>query len=228
LKQNIFKGFSPMKSILQEASSVAKAIDKAWHAVGMPEEFTIKVFEIEKKNFFGFVKSPAVVSIIYDPRKVFKGSKERDSKPSQHQQEASTSYHKKEEYSYKQKRAISKDRPSYKQNQSNQYNNQHEETITYYDHQQSSAQDQASWQPEMIMDVNRWLKEMVEILKVESRFEYSTDQNILHIDFNQPVLLEVEYEQMLFASFAHLLLQFLKRKYKNQIRNLRILISSKR
>lgn len=209
-----------MKSILQEASSVAKAIDKAWHAAGMPEEFTVKVFEIEKKNFLGFVKSPSVISIIYDPRKAFKGQSQKEKElkhsSSQHQPEQSYSHKRDDYHSYRQKKSITKDRPYYK----NGYSEENESS--------QAQQDQGGWQPEMLMDVSRWLKETTEILKVNSRFEHSNYQNILKIDFQGPVLPEIEYEQMLFASLSHLLLQFLKKKYKNQGKSLRILISSSR
>src|SRR5258708_17435903 len=58
-----------MKSMLHEASSVIKAIEKAWIESGKPLEFTINIHEVEEKNFFGFTKRPAIVSITYDPRK---------------------------------------------------------------------------------------------------------------------------------------------------------------
>ena len=42
-----------MKSMLHEASTVAKAIEKAWTESGKPLEFTIKIHEVGEKNFFG-------------------------------------------------------------------------------------------------------------------------------------------------------------------------------
>ena len=42
-----------MKSIIEQASSIMKAIEKAWDQADKPKEFSIKVFEKEEKNFFG-------------------------------------------------------------------------------------------------------------------------------------------------------------------------------
>ena len=42
-----------MKSIMEEASSIVKAIEKGWNSAGQPKEFTIKVFEEPQKNFIG-------------------------------------------------------------------------------------------------------------------------------------------------------------------------------
>lgn len=56
-----------MKSLLQEASSVEKAVALAWEAAGCPKEFTVKVLEKGERGFLGFSKKPAVVSIVYKP-----------------------------------------------------------------------------------------------------------------------------------------------------------------
>ena len=57
-----------MKSMLQEGSTIFKAIEKAWRNCGEPEEFTIKILEYGDKSFFGITKKPAVISINYDTR----------------------------------------------------------------------------------------------------------------------------------------------------------------
>ena len=46
-----------MKSIMEEASSVAKAIEKGWQRAGKPQEFTVKVFEEPQKNFIGLTRA---------------------------------------------------------------------------------------------------------------------------------------------------------------------------
>lgn len=55
-----------MKSIMQEGSSVTKAIEKAWEAAGKPKEFSIKVFEEEQRNFLGMTTKSAKIAIFFD------------------------------------------------------------------------------------------------------------------------------------------------------------------
>ena len=56
-----------MKSLLQEGSSVMKAIQEAWDKVGKPEEFSIKILKNEEHRFLGITwKNSVVVSISYD------------------------------------------------------------------------------------------------------------------------------------------------------------------
>lgn len=59
------QGSMTVKSIIEEGSSIAKAIETAWIRAGKPVEFKVKVFEEAKKNFFGFTKQPAKIAFIF-------------------------------------------------------------------------------------------------------------------------------------------------------------------
>jgi predicted RNA-binding protein Jag len=54
-----------MKSVIQEASSLTKAIEQGWAKAGKPKEFSVKIFEEPIKNFFGFTSKPAKVGIFF-------------------------------------------------------------------------------------------------------------------------------------------------------------------
>lgn len=56
-----------MKSLLQEAPSIERAISQAWESAGRPQEFSVKIHEQGKRGFLGFSSEPAVVSITYKP-----------------------------------------------------------------------------------------------------------------------------------------------------------------
>lgn len=57
-----------MKSIICEASSIAKAVEQGWKKAGLPQNFSIKVLEKEEKNFFGFTKKPAKVALFFEDK----------------------------------------------------------------------------------------------------------------------------------------------------------------
>ncbi len=60
-----------MKSLIEEATSVEKAIEKAWTRAGKPHTFSVKIFEEPEKNFFGFLtKKSAKVGIFFDEKHV--------------------------------------------------------------------------------------------------------------------------------------------------------------
>jgi hypothetical protein len=54
-----------MKSVIQEGSSLAKAIEQGWIKAGKPREFTVKIFQEAKKNFFGMTVIAAKVGIFF-------------------------------------------------------------------------------------------------------------------------------------------------------------------
>ena len=57
-----------MRSLLVQASSVEKAVEKAWADAGMPTNFTIKILDFGEKGFLGMVKKNAIISILYEPK----------------------------------------------------------------------------------------------------------------------------------------------------------------
>ena len=74
-----------MKSVVQEASSIAKAIEQAWSQAGKPQEFTIKVLEQPQKNFIGFTTHSAKVALYFE-EVVQKTSDQRPRRPNVQQQ----------------------------------------------------------------------------------------------------------------------------------------------
>ncbi len=55
-----------MKSIVQEASSIEKAIQRAWLEAGSPAEFSVRILEHPVRKFFGlFIKRSAKVALVF-------------------------------------------------------------------------------------------------------------------------------------------------------------------
>ncbi len=73
-----------MKSIMEEASSISKAIEQAWHRAGNPAEFSIKVLETPERNLFGLTVKSAKIALFFDEQKTaaqFTSSIEKTPKP---------------------------------------------------------------------------------------------------------------------------------------------------
>jgi len=54
-----------MKSIIEEASSIAKAIENAWIRAGKPDVFQVKILEEPKRNFLGLTVQSAKIGFFY-------------------------------------------------------------------------------------------------------------------------------------------------------------------
>jgi hypothetical protein len=59
-----------MKSIMEEASSISKAIDQAWNRAGKPTEFTVKILETPERNLFGLTTKSAKIALFFDEQKI--------------------------------------------------------------------------------------------------------------------------------------------------------------
>lgn len=55
-----------MKSILQEASTIAKAIEQGWREAGEPSEFSVKILELPQRNFIGLTTRSAKIAFIFN------------------------------------------------------------------------------------------------------------------------------------------------------------------
>jgi len=55
-----------MKSIMEEASSLAKAFAQAWERAGKPQECTVKILAEPEKNFIGMTTKSAKIAIFFN------------------------------------------------------------------------------------------------------------------------------------------------------------------
>ena len=64
-----------MKSVIIEDNSIAKAVEKGWAKAGNPMEFSVQIFEVPEKNFFGLTKSMAKVGIFFQEKNIVKSDR---------------------------------------------------------------------------------------------------------------------------------------------------------
>ena len=188
-----------MKSILQEGSSVFKAVEKAWNEAGKPQDFSVKILEIGKKNFLGFTKCPAIISLLYDIRSVTEPKKVRPESFRKGRQRPSEQAEKK----------IVQDRrePDLKQ-----------KVLLYH----------SGWTDELAEEFKGWVQEIMSIMSITVPYTVSFDRFLLRITFKNTLLDRKEEEGKLFASFSYLLLQGLKKKHKNKFKGFRIALTTPR
>ncbi|MBD3231978.1 hypothetical protein GF322_04965 [Candidatus Dependentiae bacterium] len=196
-----------MKSMLQEAATVFKAIEKAWLSCGKPDKFTVKVLEYEDKNFWGLTKKPAVISFTYD----------------------SNELKEKTVYDFKAKtqnkninRFVKND--LYKENKTKSA-----KTERYLDEKKEQLKkkniSERFWTKEIVHDVLSYLKDLIGILGVKISIKYKIDQKILNIYFDKKILNETDDEKIFYISLSHIIMQFLKKKYKKKFKNYYLIIN---
>lgn len=196
-----------MKSILQEASSVERAIDKAWNEAGKPKEFTIKILDHGERNFFGLTRRPAIVSILYKPEK------------SSYQEQKSR---------LRDDRRSDRRSSSRRSSDSRSSDNRSSESGSRGASRSRSSSNnmQAGWRDEWQTQVTDNVRHILKHMNIKTSFDAKvTDDKVLTLTFKSSVLPDAEEQRMFFASLSYLSIQFLKREYKNRFTGFRIVVT---
>lgn len=193
-----------MKSILQEDSSVIKAIAKAWNQSGKPSTFTINILNVEEKGLFGFLKRPAIVSIVYDPIKM-------------------TVYEKRT--SVVSNKPIPKNKIIPKKVISRSVQNK-KKPVSKVIKESKIKKNQILWKDEFVSYVKLSFNDILKIMGFRVAFTISVENKMLNIFLDTKILKDAEDEKMFFISISNILMQFLKRKYKRKFSNYYLIIHS--
>ena len=223
------KGFKiKMKSLLQEASSVQKAIDLAWEAAGKPQTFTVKVLDLGSKNFFGWSKTPAIVSIAFEP--VTATSSRVFNQPQSGQRSQHSKFGAKESG-----RKVQGHHPA-KYDGTTENLKSHEPKVRQPQKQHTSAEKgegvvrevvaPEGWTQENVSDISSFLQEVLNLMGSTVAFTTLFEKQILTITFARPVVDDQESERMLYASLSYLFIQFLKKKYKKRFKGFRLMFAA--
>lgn len=220
--------------MLHEASSIEKAIKKAWSDAGKPAEFTIKILEAGQTNFLGLSKRPAIISITYEPKKQpLKNQSSNVNKPGQ---KPNTVLGVKNPAGNRQQQIRPKDQqirpqqiPQQNKVQRPQQNQQLQQRNTQPYQQLSAEQPQeiVVWQQEWVSVIKSNLDEILNLLEVKVEYSTAINKKILTVSFDNHVLEDTLEEKQLFMSLSYLLIQLLKRSYKKKFRGFQLTITTK-
>jgi len=231
-----------MKSIIEQASSIMKAIEKAWNQAEKPKEFSIKIFEQEERNFFGMSTKPAKVGIFFGNDKAPAHEKPAF-KPRQEIKECRSSYAKAtesrspspkvspviEEKTTSSFAKATADRsqpaphtkqPTHKPRVEKQIQAP-EVTAT----KERVRRIPTTWNDTMITTAHDWIKQTLSLMGLPAiNFNSEVAGKNLKLTFNAPLIADPMQEKQLFRSFAHLIMSSLRNQYKQEIKNLKVVL----
>ncbi|MGD1997693.1 MAG: Jag N-terminal domain-containing protein, partial [Candidatus Dependentiae bacterium] len=208
-----------MRSILLEASSIERAIDKAWNEAGKPREFTIKVHDEGERNFLGFSRRPARLSILFVPQR-----DENSSRSSRGRSRNNDS----RRGGGRNDRNDRNDRRSNNRNETSDRRSSRSNAPTRFPEDKPSTRSNDSnqdWRGEWEKYVITTVRDITKLMGITVPFEARRDDKMLTLSFKKAVLEDAEEQHMLFASLSYLSIQFLKRHYKNRFLGYRVLVT---
>jgi hypothetical protein len=197
-----------MKSIVQEASSIEKAIFQAWQRAGQPDDFSIRIFEVPQKNFFGFTIKSAKIAIFFQEQ-----PKKKEAKPVQQQpqQQAKPKV---------QARPLPEQKPK-----TMQPREKVQESREQGDAQQAAKpkNDTPLWTPSMVQYSQKWLDDLF-VLAEQKKIPFVIEPQKYHLKvmFDKALFDDEERCKTFYRSCAHLLLQSLRNTCKRPLKGFKV------
>lgn len=242
-----------MKSIIEQASSIMKAIEKAWDQAENPKEFSIKIFEKEERNFFGMSTKPAKVGIFFTDKPVIhekqpqkprpeikecRPEPKKDNKPAprpanQTAPVAPKPQQPRVEQPRPENPRTAPAQPQQKPAQQRVQTNSPVSTQTTDEALRSASEvgadkprrTPAAWNDTMINTTHTWLKKTLALMGMNSiDFSSEVAGKNLKLTFNMPLITDPMHEKQLFRSFAHLIMSSLRNQYKQEIKDLKVIL----
>lgn len=184
-----------MKSIMEEASSISKAIDQAWNRAGKPSEFTVKVLETPERNLFGLTVKSAKIAFFFDEQKVmikFAQPVEKVTIPAKSE-------------------VVQREVPQH--------------PIPPKEVAVPGAPQRSHWDDDMAQTATDWIRQMLQIMGLPNiAFTTTTSTNGLTFRFKSSITGNELKDRLLFSSFAHLILTTLRQKFKKAFKHLKVIL----
>lgn len=213
-----------MKSVIQEASSIAKAVDLAWEKAGKPADFSIKVLELPQKNFFGLTTHSAKVSLCFEER--IQGRREQNHAPRQQSKRDYSAIHSSQEQ--QPRRAPAQQQRQQETRPAQPRQEQHREMREERPQQDESRiqRSQAHWEQPMISFAEQWLKDVLKEMNcAHVTFAVETSNAFLRFTLSHHLIDNPEKEKRMLAGMSLLMLEAIKRNFKAGLRRHRIVLT---
>ena len=191
-----------MKSIVEEGSTITKAIEKAWSRAGKPKEFKVKIFEEAQTNMFGLTKKYAKIGFFFNEQLL---PQEREKKDSGKRQERFTRTPHQRRYKESQQQPA----PAHRQAQ------------------KEGGARQSRWTNELVTSAENWVKDCLRLIGLPNlSFSTEVSGNNLKLIFDVSVTGAKDQERIFSYSLAYLIIETLQCKFKQPMRGMKVFIQS--
>jgi hypothetical protein len=230
-----------MKSILQEASTIAKAIDQAWREAGEPQEFSVKILELPQHNFIGLTTRSAKIAFLFNgtPLKTsFEGHQKSHQKayvPREKKETFTPSAAPQPRQQHAQPQAQPQPQAPHNQNyiqreQRDNFAPQKERSFT----PEASSEVQSPvkkrpegfWTEDMVAYAHEWFGTALKHMdRPDITFTVEPQTFYLRITLSKPVFAEEGQEKHLLASISSLMLATIKKQFRKALRGHKIVLT---
>lgn len=223
-----------MKSLIEEASSIAKAVEKGWERAGKPHSFTVKVFETPEKNFIGITTKYAKIGIFFDEKQIMSATapKKEQEAVSPQRTPKKTEAQQPQQAKAPQQRAKQRELPvkptRQDQPQRPQQTARPAQTPQVVAQQPQHDQEEQlpAWPSEAVNAAHNWLKECLHLIGLPNvEFTTQAHKNNLTINFDAPLVGNEMKETLLYKNLSYLVMAALRTQFKAELKQLKLFLT---
>lgn len=228
---------------MEEASSIAKAIEAAWIRAEKPAEFSVKVLEEPEKNFFGLTSKSAKIAFIFNDEKASHKRKHKQTAYTQtfaetpvYEKQAPKDRHvsQKHEKQPVAKTEMLQEKGRHQKKNIEKQTKQRDvapqvkkDPIVREKTEPTEKKQKVMWSPDMIDIARSWLSNFLEVIDKKSiSFDMDPKRYYLLINFNTPLRTDKQQEQTLFRGASHIIMNVLRARLKKPLRGFKIVLKS--
>jgi predicted RNA-binding protein Jag len=223
-----------MKSIMEEAPTISKAIEKAWQAAGSPTQFSVKILELPVKTFFGFTTKSAKIAFFFEESiKAHTHHTKPERTSSNAKKPARMERVERSEYNTEPKKVVA---PAQTRQARPAKENRPKVSPAQTDHSESTASQVETtahtpssygWDQTTVASARTWLDKVLENMnKSDIGYSTETQKNYLTVILDRSLAQNAEQERSMYSSMAHLLLQAVRHAHQNGYKNLKVVIKT--
>lgn len=246
-----------MKSVMQEGSSVMKAIEQGWTKAGQPKEFSVKILEEPQKNFIGITIRSAKIALFFDerldqklankqpvkqaatphaprPEKPAREPRKNQAEPASFNQERHKESHR-DSHPKESVRELRRDAHDMLestgavQERPGRFESREPRVEAKQEGgKKREGQPKILWNDTMISAVQSWLSRTLHIMGCDSvQFTIEPQNYYLRVTLSDNLVPDPQKEKQVLASFATLIMETLKRQNRSGLRGYKIILTHK-
>lgn len=224
-----------MKSIIQEASTISKAIEQAWQDSGKPSEFSVKILELPERNFIGMTVRSAKIAFIFNGiiTKQAEQSSTRSTPRQAHERKGYAS--RQREYAQPKREHFVRSHNHNDEQTSHRIPPHHEHEIDEKQNLGKQGVEKQSfekrryeslWSNDIVSFARTWFGNVLKNMGSDNiNFTIEPQNYYLRITLSRPVLTDSDQEKHLLASLSLLLFSTVKKEFRKALRGHKVVLT---
>jgi hypothetical protein len=216
-----------MKSIIQEASTIAKAIEQSWQRAGEPKEFSVKILELPERNFIGMTTRSAKIAFMFNGVSVKQVQEQPVTRPVSARQTVGPVGREQRKENVRLQRDFVPKREHVEREIIEQEKPAHQAPARQMREEGfEKRRPESLWNKEIVDFARTWFEAVLKHMgSSDITFTIEPQNYYLRITLNRPVLDQEGQEKHLLASLSLLMFSTIKKEFRKALRGHKVVLT---